>query len=85
MTSIPLPSTIAKRATLRKAGQAISGRALAATLDRYSERGQAYVESLLTLMTVNRLDPADVAYLGNGPTIFLVPATEDPTGAGPGS
>jgi uncharacterized FlgJ-related protein len=63
----------AKRAEMRAAGETISGWALAETLDKYSERGEAYVESLHAIMRVNRLDPADDAYLGDGPTIFLVP------------
>ena len=42
-------------------------------LNRYSERGDAYVESLKTIMRVNRLDAADDAYLGDGPEIELIP------------
>ena len=63
----------AKRAEMRAAGSRISGWELAETLDRYSERGQAYVESLHGIMRVNKLDPADDAFLGDGPTIFLIP------------
>jgi uncharacterized FlgJ-related protein len=65
----------ARRAELRAAGKPVTGRVLAEQLDRYSERGQAYVDSLHTIMDVNRLDPADEAYLGDGPSIFLFPAT----------
>jgi Bax protein len=54
-------------------GERISGWELANTLTRYSERGTEYVESLHTIMRVNHLDPADDAYLGDGPAIFLVP------------
>jgi len=66
----------AKRAEMRAAGSRISGWELAETLDKYSERGQAYVESLHGIMRVNKLDPADDAFLGDGPTIFLVPVGE---------
>ncbi len=66
----------ALRAELRARGERISGWELAESLDRYSERGQAYVESLHSIMRVNKLDPADDAFLGDGPTIYLVPVGE---------
>jgi uncharacterized FlgJ-related protein len=65
-----------RRAELRAAGERMSGFELAKTLTRYSERGQAYVDSLHAIMRVNVLDPADDAYLGDGPTIYLVPVGE---------
>jgi len=63
----------AKRAKLRKAGSKVTGWDLAKTLISYSERGQAYIDSLLSLMKANRLQPVDDAYLGTGPTILLIP------------
>jgi len=66
----------ARRAELRKVGAKVTGWELANTLTRYSERGQAYVDSLHSLMKVNMLQPADDAYLGNGPTILLIPIGE---------
>ena len=66
----------ARRAELRAKGERISGWTLAETLDKYSERGAAYVESLHSIMRVNRLDPADDAFLGDGPTIWLIPIGE---------
>jgi uncharacterized FlgJ-related protein len=66
----------ARRAELRKAGVKVSGRELAKTLTRYSERGQAYVNSLLSLIKMNKLQLTDDAYLGNGPTILLVAVGE---------
>ena len=63
----------ARRAALRSAGEPLSGRVLAETLDRYSERGVEYVKSLHTIMRVNHLDATDSAYLGEGETIWLVP------------
>jgi Bax protein len=66
----------ARRAELRAKGERISGWDLAETLDKYSERGPAYVESLHSIMRVNKLEPADDAFLGDGPTIWLVPVGE---------
>ena len=66
----------ARRAELRAKGERMSGWELAKTLDKYSERGPAYVESLHGIMRVNQLDPADDAFLGDGPTIWLIPIGE---------
>ena len=63
----------AQRAELRDSGSSVSGRVLAETLTRYSERGEEYVETLHTIMRVNRLDATDEAYLDDGPSIFLIP------------
>ena len=65
-----------RRAELRAKGERMSGFELAKTLDKYSERGAAYVESLHGIMRVNQLDPADDAFLGDGPTIWLIPIGE---------
>lgn len=66
----------ARRAELRRSGDKVSGWELARTLTRYSERGQAYVDTLHTLMKTNMLLPTDDAYLGDGPTILLIPVGE---------
>ncbi len=66
----------ARRAKFRKAGTKMTGWELATALTSYSERGQAYVDSLHSLMKVNRLQPTDDAYLGDGPTILLIPVGE---------
>ena len=63
----------ARRAELRMAGTKVTGWDLASTLTKYSERGQAYVDSLQTLIKVNMLQPIDDAYLDNGPTLLLIP------------
>lgn len=63
----------ARRAELRKSGTKVTGWDLAKILTKYSERGQAYVDSLHSLMKVNRLQSTDDAYLGDGPTILLIP------------
>jgi len=67
----------ARRAELRKTGAKVTGWDLAKTLTKYSERGQAYVESLQSLIEGNRLQTADDAFLDNGPTILLIPVGED--------
>jgi len=63
----------ARRAELRRSGAKVTGWELAKTLTKYSERGQGYVDSLHGLMKTNVLMPTDDAYLGDGPTILLIP------------
>jgi Bax protein len=63
-----------RRATLRKSGEKITGAILAEGLIRYSERGEAYVESLKSMMEYNKLSPVDDAYLSNENPIYLIPA-----------
>jgi len=65
-----------RRAALRKASAKVTGLDLASTLTKYSERGQVYVDSLRSLIKVNKLQQADDAFLGDGPTIFLIPIGE---------
>jgi len=62
-----------KRAGLREQGLPVRGKDLVGTLIHYSERGQAYVDDLVTIMRQNRLDPADDAYLRKMDVIRLVP------------
>ena len=61
-----------KRAELRKGGEKIAGTVLAGELTSYSERGQEYVDGLISLMEYNKLIPVDDAYLSNDPPISLV-------------
>jgi uncharacterized FlgJ-related protein len=61
------------RAAERAAGEPLRGYELARGLDRYSERGQAYVDELHAIMRVNRLSPADETYLAPGPVYLVVP------------
>lgn len=63
----------ARRAELRRAGTKVTGWELVKTLTKYSERGQEYVDSLHALMKTNMLKQTDDAYLGDGPTILLIP------------
>jgi uncharacterized FlgJ-related protein len=61
------------RAEARRAGEPLSGYALARGLDRYSERGQAYVDELHAIIRVNRLREADGTYLAPGPVYLVIP------------
>lgn len=69
-----------KRAELRKKNQKITGALLAEQLTQYSERGEAYVKTLKSMMDYNRLSPADDAYLSDGPPIYLVPIAAEENG-----
>lgn len=53
----------AERARQRKAGEGFDTRALAATLTRYSERGEAYVESIQDHIRVGSFERYDTASL----------------------
>lgn len=63
-----------KRAGMRKNNIKLTGWELAKTLDKYSERGAAYVDSLHSIIRYNKLKPADDAYLWNKAKIILKPA-----------
>ena len=66
------------RAAARDRAEAPRGRALAATLTSYSEKGQEYVEMLLSVIRINNLDATDEAFLRDMKPVLLVPV-------GPGS
>lgn len=59
------------RAQLRTDQQPISGPALAKTLDKYSERGQAYIDGLLGMISYNKLEQVDQAFLMDNPLVHL--------------
>ncbi|EFK10847.1 Bax domain protein [delta proteobacterium NaphS2] len=61
------------RRDLRKEGKPLTGDALASGLLNYSERGQAYVDDLRTLIHRNNLEEADFVTLRNMKPILLVP------------
>lgn len=52
------------RSEMRAAGETIDGYRLVEALDRYSERGRDYVETIRTIMRVNGLEMFDGARLG---------------------
>jgi len=62
------------RARMRVEREDLDGYELAATLEKYSERGQEYVNTLRGIMRVNQLVQADAAYLRDMEPIHLVPA-----------
>jgi Bax protein len=62
------------RADLKAAGKPITSMALADGLIRYSERGQAYVDTLKGIIRVNKLDIADDAVFRDEPIRFIVSA-----------
>ncbi len=66
-----------KRAQLREKGELITGLALADTLTRYSERGQAYVDTLKGIIRHNELDIADRARLRDEPLVLIVHVNTD--------
>lgn len=51
------------RAALRSGGEPVSGSVLAGKLDRYSERGDAYVDAIRAIIRVNGLERLDDARL----------------------
>jgi len=62
------------RAKLRNENKAITGLELAGTLDKYSERGQAYIDGLRSMIRYNKLEGVDDAYLSDTILIKLVSA-----------
>ncbi len=62
------------RAKLRQENKAITGIELAGTLDKYSERGQAYIDGLRSMIRYNKLEDVDEAYLSDTILIKLISA-----------
>ncbi len=65
------------RSQLRKQGKPLSSLAMADGLTSYSERGQAYVETLKGIIRVNNLDKADAAVFRDEPMRFVVGAPNE--------
>jgi len=61
-----------QRAKLRREKKAITGLELAGALDKYSERGQAYIDSIRVMIRYNKLQDVDEAYLSDSKLIHLV-------------
>lgn len=61
-----------QRAELRQDKKAITGIVLAGALDKYSERGQAYIDSIRSMIRYNKLQDVDEAYLSVSKLIHLV-------------
>jgi len=62
-----------KRAVFRQQHKQPTGWELAKTLDKYSERGTDYVKSLHAIMSYNRLNDTDQAYLWDKGRIIVSP------------
>ena len=62
-----------ERARLRAAGQHLRGHDLAPHLTSYSEKGEEYVETILSVIRVNRLPATDESYLRDMRPVLLVP------------
>lgn len=60
------------REQMRREERALNGHELAGTLTSYSERGADYVKTLRSIISFNKLGPADDAYLSDGQAIVLV-------------
>ncbi|PKH02656.1 glucosaminidase [Psychromonas sp. MB-3u-54] len=60
------------RSELRADDQAATGIKLAGTLDKYSERGQEYIEGLRAMIRYNKLEQVDQAYLSDNKLIHLI-------------
>ena len=65
------------RAEARAAGKPLSSIELAQGLTSYSERGQEYVDTLRSIIQVNKLDNADGAVFRDEPMRFIVGADGD--------
>ncbi|WP_158224655.1 glucosaminidase domain-containing protein [Agaribacterium haliotis] len=66
------------RLQMRQQGLEPSGTELANGLDKYSEKGRAYVELLHSMISYNHLAGADDAYLADSEALYLVPAVSSP-------
>ena len=70
------------RADARAAGQPLIGYELARGLDRDSERGQAYVDDLHSMIENNLLRDTDFTYLAPGPVYLVVTPDKMPQSEG---
>jgi Bax protein len=60
------------RTEMRADNSHVNGYELAATLDKYSERGEAYIKGLRQMIRFNKLEPVDDMQLSNNKLIHLV-------------
>ncbi|MDT3320145.1 glucosaminidase domain-containing protein [Shewanella sp. SP1S2-4] len=63
------------RVQSRQDNQAVTGSELAGTLDRYSERGHAYVEAIRQMIRTNKLYLVDDTYLSDDAPLHLLTRT----------
>ncbi len=64
------------RKDLRANNQPITGLELANTLDKYSERGQAYIDGIQQMIRFNKLEQVDEAYLSESAPLHLITANQ---------
>ncbi|WP_245732100.1 glucosaminidase domain-containing protein [Thalassotalea agarivorans] len=64
------------RAQLRAENKTITGMELATTLDKYSERGQDYIDGIQAMIRYNKLQGVDQAYLAEEEVIHLITDSE---------
>jgi len=62
-----------RRAEGRRQGRPLSGKDLATSLSRYSERGKDYVDEIRQIITVNGLSALDQSTLADGTVYELMP------------
>lgn len=60
------------RAKLHAEKQPVTGLKLTDTLDKYSERGDAYTQGLRSMINYNKLQKTDQAYLANNKLIHII-------------
>ncbi len=65
------------RSDLRAKGEHLDGYTLAAGLEKYSEKGENYVETLRQMISQNNLTMLDKVKLGSGQPISLIPEWSD--------
>lgn len=59
------------RQEIRIKNKEVTGWELAKTLDKYSEKGEAYIQGLHKMMRYNKLQDKDDTYLSQGPEIYI--------------
>lgn len=59
------------RQDIRQKNEKVTGLKLAKTLDKYSERGEAYIQDLHKLIRYNKLQNRNDTYLSQGPEIYI--------------
>ena len=64
------------RARLRADKREVTGLRLASTLDKYSERGEDYVEGIMQMIRYNKLENVDETYLSDNKLIHLISVSE---------
>lgn len=75
-TNVAYNKLRALRATMRGNNSQLSGYELATTLNKYSERGDAYIQGIRQLISYNELEATDSAKLQHDKWIHLTPSIQ---------